>query len=118
LTATSGGLDLETVVIDNDSRDDTPARLAHEFPEARVIANRENVGYARAVNQGVAASRAPFVLVMNPDCELAPGAVHGLLEHMRTHPRTAIAGPKILNPDGSLEYSARAFPDHLTFLFN
>uniref|UniRef100_A0A832I361 Glycosyltransferase family 2 protein n=1 Tax=Eiseniibacteriota bacterium TaxID=2212470 RepID=A0A832I361_UNCEI len=108
----------EVLVVDNDSRDGTPARLAAERPAVRVIANAENVGYARAVNQGLAATSGEFVLVMNPDCEVRPGAIAALLARLRAHPRAAIAGPRIENPDGSLEYSARAFPDHLTFLFN
>ena len=107
-----------TVVIDNHSVDGDPDLLARRFTTARVIVNSENVGYARAVNQGVRATSAPLVLVMNPDCEVRPNAIATLAAFLREHPRTAIAGPKILNPDGSLEYSARAFPDHLTFLFN
>ena len=108
----------ELLVIDNDSQDGTPQALAERAPQVRVIANRENAGYARAVNQGIAASQGAFVLVMNPDCEVQPGAVGALLAYLRGHPRTAIAGPRIQNPDGTLEFSARAFPDHLTFLFN
>jgi len=118
LARETAGLSRETVVVDNDSRDGTPEALAARFPGARLIANTENVGYARAVNQGIAATRGEFVLVMNPDCELKPGATAALLAYLRAHSRAAIAGPKILNPDGTLEYSARAFPDHLTFLFN
>jgi len=118
LDRATAGLAAETVVVDNDSRDDTPERIAREFPAVQVIRNRENAGYARAVNQGIAATTAPFVLVMNPDCELHPDAARALLGHLRARPDVAIAGPKILNPDGTLEYSARAFPDHLTFLFN
>ena len=116
--AAAADVALETVVVDNDSRDGSPEALAAEFPETRVIVNRENAGYARAVNQGLAATRAPFALVMNPDCETRPGALPALLGHVRKRPRVGLAGPKVLNPDGSLEYSARAFPDHFTFLFN
>ncbi len=116
--AAAAGLCLETVVVDNDSRDGTPEALAAEFPEARAIVNDANVGYARAVNRGLSATTAPLALVMNPDCETRPGALRALVGHMGERPRTAIAGPKILNTDGSLEFSARAFPDHLTFLFN
>ena len=116
--ARNTGIRLETVVVDNDSRDGTLEALAAEFPQVRVIANRENRGYARAVNQGLAATRAPLALVLNPDCEPHPGLLRALLDHAAAHPRTGIAGQKILNPDGSLEYSARSFPDHLTFLFN
>jgi len=112
------GIRTETVVVDNDSRDGTTEALAAEFPEARVIANPENVGYARAVNQGLAATGAPFALVLNPDCEVHAGALRVLLDHAAARPRAAITGPRIVNPDGSLEYSARSFPDPLTFLFN
>jgi len=108
----------EIVVVDNDARDDCAQALAQRFPEVRVIANHANLGYARAVNQGIRASSGEFVLVMNPDCEVRHGALRTLVDFLRAHPRTAVAGPRILNPDGSLEYSARAFPDHLTFLFN
>jgi N-acetylglucosaminyl-diphospho-decaprenol L-rhamnosyltransferase len=116
--AGAAGIRTETVVVDNDSRDGTGEALAADFPDARFIANRENVGYARAVNQGLAATGAPFALVLNPDCTVRPGALRALLDHAAAHPRSGLVGPRILNPDGSLEYSARAFPDHLTFLFN
>lgn len=113
-----GGFQAEIVVVDNDSRDDVAAVLRDRFPAARLRVNGQNLGYARAVNQGVADTAGEFVLVMNPDCVVCPGALATLVGHLRQHPRTAIAGPKILNPDGSLEYSARSFPDQLTFLFN
>jgi GT2 family glycosyltransferase len=118
LSAGTAGLEAETVVVDNDSRDGVAGRLARDFPEARLVTNPANVGYARAVNRGLAETSGEFVLVMNPDCTLEPDAVRSLIEHLRAHPRTAIVGPKILNPDGTLEYSARAFPDHSAFLFN
>lgn len=116
--ARAAGIRTETVVVDNDSHDGTLEALAAEFPDARLIANRENVGYARAVNQGLAATGAPFALVLNPDCTVQAGALRALLDHAAAHPRAGLVGPRILNPDGSLEYSARSFPDHLTFLFN
>jgi N-acetylglucosaminyl-diphospho-decaprenol L-rhamnosyltransferase len=116
--AGASGIALDVVVVDNDSRDGTLETLAREAPDVRVIANRENVGYARAVNQGIAATAGEFVLVLNPDCELRPGALRALLDHLAAHPRTALVGPRIVGPDGALEYSARAFPTHLTFLFN
>jgi N-acetylglucosaminyl-diphospho-decaprenol L-rhamnosyltransferase len=118
LAADASSPPAEIVVVDNASRDGSPAAVAAAFPAARVLANGENVGYARAVNQGVAATRGAFVLVMNPDCIVKPGAVRTLVEHLLAHPATAVVGPRILNPDGSIEYSARAFPDHFTFLFN
>jgi GT2 family glycosyltransferase len=111
-------LDAEVVVVDNDSRDGTAEALRDRWPRVRLIQNDSNLGYARAVNQGIAASDRDAVLVLNPDCVPEPGAVGRLLRHLEDHSRAGVAAPRILNPDGSLEYSARAFPDHLTFLFN
>jgi GT2 family glycosyltransferase len=118
MPAAASGLSRETFVIDNEKGSGVRAALEARFPEVRVIENQENVGYARAVNQGIRASAGEFVLVLNPDCELRAGSLATLAEYLRAHPRAAIAGPKILNPDGTLEYSARSFPTHLTFLFN
>jgi GT2 family glycosyltransferase len=118
LAADRAELATELIVVDNDAGANAGPELARRHPDARFIQNPENVGFARAVNQGIAASRADTVLLLNPDCEVRPGALPALLRHLRAHPRTAIAAPRILNPDGTLEFSARAFPDHLTFLFN
>ncbi|HVP15543.1 MAG TPA: glycosyltransferase family 2 protein [Terriglobales bacterium] len=93
------GVTAEILVVDNDSNDGTLEALAADFPAVRVIANRENAGYARAVNQGLRATTAPFALIMNPDCEPRPGLIRALLDHVAARPRTGIAGPKILNPD-------------------
>jgi GT2 family glycosyltransferase len=70
------------------------------------------------VNRGIAETRGACVLVLNPDCVWHPGAIHALAAWMQAHERCGIAAPRILNTDGSLEYSARGYPDSLTFLFN
>jgi len=108
----------ECVVIDNDSRDGTPEAVERDANWARVIRTGANLGYAKAVNRGIAATTGASVLVTNPDCVWAPGAIRALLAWLGGHPRCAIAAPRILNPDGTLEYSARAYPDSFTFLFN
>jgi len=118
LEVDAAGVDHETVVVDNDSGDGVLEGIARDFPQVRGIANRENVGYARAINQGIATTTGEFVLAMNPDCVLEPGSLAALIGHLRAHPRTGVAGPMILDSDGTLQYSARSFPDHLTFLFN
>jgi len=114
----TSGMAGEVVVVDNASRDDVAAWVARENPGARLISNSENLGYAKAVNQGIAATRGEFVLVMNPDCFLEPDAVRVMLRHAREHPRAGIVGPQLTTEDGAIEYSARAFPDALSFLFN
>ena len=118
LEADAAGLETETVVVDNDSRDGTPEALAQRFPAVHVLVNDDNLGYARAVNQGIAATSGPCVLIMNPDCTVRPGTLRALIGQLGGHSRCAIAAPRIFNPDGSLEYSARASPDPFAFLFN
>jgi GT2 family glycosyltransferase len=69
------------------------------------------------VNQGLAATRAPYVLVMNPDCRLMAGAIGAMRAVLDAHPQCAVVGPRVLNPDGSVQGSARGDPDMLTGLF-
>jgi GT2 family glycosyltransferase len=107
----------EGVVVDNASNDGSGA-IAGEFaPHVRLVSNAENVGFGRGVNQGLAASSAPFVLLMNPDCRLVAGAIDTLIAEMDRYPECAIAGPRILSPDGTVQGSARGDPDMLTGLF-
>lgn len=113
-----GALAMDVFVVDNASSDDTVALVEREAPWARVVQTGGNLGYAKAVNRGIRESAGEFVLVLNPDCVVAPGAPEALVAWMRTHPRSAIAGPLIRNTDGTVEFSARSFPDHFTFLFN
>lgn len=118
LAAATSALQHETIVVDNHSRDGVADLLQRDFPGVRLITNPDNRGYAKAVNQGIAATRGEFVLVMNPDCFVEPDAVGTMLDHARRDPRLGIAGPQLRNADGSIEYSARAFPDAAAFLFN
>jgi GT2 family glycosyltransferase len=107
----------EAVVVDNASTDGSEAIVEEFATVARLIRNAENVGFARGVNQGIAATRAPGILIMNPDCRLDRGAIETLLAELNAHPRCAIVGPRILDPDGSVQGSARGDPDMLTGLF-
>jgi GT2 family glycosyltransferase len=99
----------EVIVVDNDSTDGSPEVLRAEHPEVRLIANRENVGYSRAVNQAIRCAAGAYVLILNPDIEVIPGSVDALAQHMDENPETGIAGGKLLNPDGTLQYSCRTF---------
>jgi GT2 family glycosyltransferase len=107
----------QAFVIDNASTDGSTAIVTEFAPRASLIVNAENVGFGRAVNQGVAAATAPLVLIMNPDCRLVAGAIEGLRAELEAHEYCALAGPRILNPDGSVQGSARGDPNMLTGLF-
>ncbi len=106
----------EAAVVDNASTDGSQA-IVKEFIHASLVPNHENVGFARAVNQGLAATTAPLVLIMNPDCRLVAGAVAALRAELEQHDGCAVVGPRILNPDGTVQGSARGDPDMLTGLF-
>jgi GT2 family glycosyltransferase len=107
----------EAIVVDNASIDGSAASFEAFAPMVRLVQNAENVGFARGVNQGLAASTAPLVLIMNPDCRLVAGAVATLRGVLERYPDCAIVGPRVLNPDGSVQGSARGDPDMLTGLF-
>ena len=107
----------ETVVIDNLSTDGSADAVEVAAPDVRVVRNAENVGFGRAVNQGLRATQAAFVLFMNPDCVLESGATGMLADVLRQHPDCALVGPKILDPDGRVQGSARGDPDMLTGVF-
>lgn len=111
------GLRWEAVVVDNASSDGSAEGVTGFAPQARLVRNEQNLGFARGVNQGLAVTSGPLVLIMNPDCRLASGAFESLRNELEHVGRCAIAGPRILNPDGSIQGSARGDPDMLTGLF-
>ena len=77
--ATTSGVDFEVVVLDNASDDGTVELVASEFPQARLIASTENLGFARGVNRAAEESTGEFVLLLNPDTEVHPGAIERIV---------------------------------------
>ncbi len=105
----------DVVVVDNNSHDSTRAILS-EFSSLTVILNDTNRGYTQAVNQGVRATGTPYILVLNPDVEISADTIQVLVSELHTDPRVGIAAPKLVYPDGKLQYSCRRFPTFFTFL--
>jgi N-acetylglucosaminyl-diphospho-decaprenol L-rhamnosyltransferase len=75
-----------------------------------LIENSDNAGFARANNQAVAQSSGDYVLLLNPDTEVLPGALEALVQFLRQHPKAGAVGARILNPDGSLQISCYPAP--------
>ena len=100
---------VETVVVDNGSRDGTVVLVRERFPEVRVI-EAENRGLGAGWNIGLRATGSRYVLLLNADAWLRPGALDRLVEFADTRPRAAVVGPRLLNPDGTLQRSVRGFP--------
>ncbi len=112
------GLEYEVVVVDNASRDGTPEMVEREFPQARLVRRSSNAGFAAAVNEGVGQARGDAFFVLNPDTELDGNVFAPMLAYLREQPDIAILAPKILDDDGSLQLSCRAFPRFSTAIFN
>jgi GT2 family glycosyltransferase len=100
----------QVVVVDHESNLEAAARIAAAFPWVRLIERSTNEGFATGVNLGVRQTRAPFILLLNPDCVVDEQRLHELIAFAQQHPHAAIVGPRILNADGSVQGSARRFP--------
>jgi len=101
---------LEVIVVDNASADGSVAMVREDFPQVRLIANAENLGFTRGNNQAIAQSRGRYVLLLNPDTEVIGDALNTMVRYMDAHPQVGVLGPQLLNPDGSVQPSRRRFP--------
>jgi len=104
------GAELEAIVVDNASSDFDEAAIREEFPQVRVVANKSNTGYAHGNNQAIELSTGDYVLLLNPDTEVRPGALQGLIDFMESHPNAAAAGGRLVRPDGGVDQCCRGFP--------
>ncbi len=110
LYATAGNSTLETVVVDNACSDRTGEWVARNYPQVTVIPNKAWQGYAANGNTGIRArENGRYVMLLNPDVECLPGLLDALVAFMDGYPDVGIAGPKLLNPDGTLQPSCRRF---------
>lgn len=107
------GLPHEVVLVDNASADDSLDVVRREFPWVRLVAQGRNLGFAAAVNRGLAASCGRYVLWLNPDAVLLDEGIKTLVAYLDEHPTVGIVGPQLVDPDGRIQQSARAFPSYL-----
>ncbi len=113
LLRASANVQVECIVVDNASNDDSVKMVRQTYPEAKVIANTENLGFAKANNQGLKRASGRYWMLLNPDTEIPaqqPNALDTLVEFMDAHPRAGACGPGLFYPDGSRQHSAFRFP--------
>jgi hypothetical protein len=91
---------IHTFVVDNASTDGSAEMVRERFPWVQLIGNTENVGFARANNQALVLSRGDYVVLLNSDAELLPGALEALNSFMDAQPEAGACGPLLLNGDG------------------
>jgi N-acetylglucosaminyl-diphospho-decaprenol L-rhamnosyltransferase len=104
------GFSYEVLVVDNASADGSAALVRQAFPQVQLIESGANLGFARGNNLGIERSNGRYLLLLNPDTELRPGALTQLLLFMENQPKAGGAGSRLLNPDGSLQISCHPLP--------
>jgi len=110
-------LDFEVIVVDNNSEDGSPDMVASEFPWVRLERMSTNLGFTGGHNHAFKIRTGFHALPLNSDTIVHPGALSRLLAFAEDNPIFGIIGPKLHNPDGSLQYSCRRFPNPLAALF-
>ena len=103
-----------TVVVDNGSTDGSIEMVRAEFPWVELELDPSNRGYGAAANRALRRCRDEYVLVLNSDTELEPGVLGALAAYLGAHPRAAVVGPRVVNPDRTLQPSCFPFPTPLT----
>jgi N-acetylglucosaminyl-diphospho-decaprenol L-rhamnosyltransferase len=100
----------EVWVVDNASSDGSAAMVREQFPQVKLLETGENLGFARGNNAAIEWCGGEYVLLLNPDTELLPGALDSLIAFMIEQPDAGAAGSRLLNPDGSLQTSCHPSP--------
>ena len=104
-------IDVEIIVVDNASHDGSVEAISKKFSDVKLIANKENLGFGKANNQGLEIATGKYILLLNPDTLLKDNTLAKMLEFMENHADAGLATCKVLNPDGTLQLACRrSFP--------
>ena len=107
-------LDYEIIVVDNNSQDETVKMIEDDFMynyknekinNVELIANKKNLGFPKAVNQGIKKSKGKYILLLNPDITILETSLEQMIDYMKKNPQIAVLGPKLINPNGSIQHS-------------
>ncbi len=113
----SAGLRVETIIVDNGSKDGSVAMIRREYPEVRLLVSPENLGFGRANNLAFEQATGRYIVLLNSDAFLQPGSLRLSVERMDRDARIGLAGGRLIGRDGAWQPSARMFPSLLTDLF-
>lgn len=108
--------DIEIIIVDNDSSDDSIEVISRRFPEAIIIENNENLGFAKANNIGLEKASGKYICLMNSDIEILPNCIRESYEFLEKSSKIGMVGPKILNADLTIQKSCRKLPGIMTSL--
>ena len=111
------GVNFEVILVDNGSTDGSYARVCAQYPAIRGIAEGENLGLSRAFNHGLQAASGRYLLSLDSDTRVLPGAIQQLIDTLDAWPQAGIAGSLLLNPDHSLQRTFRRRPSAINAIF-
>jgi len=101
----------EIIVVDNNSFDETSQFIRKNFPEVKLIAKHKNIGFGKAVNLASETATGEYLFILNPDTIIQENTISTLVNYLKTHSEVGLIGPKIINPDGTLQSTCkRSFP--------
>lgn len=101
---------MEILVVDNASSDGSAEMIEGRFPYVRLIRSTENLGFSRGNNVGIRQCQGRYIALVNPDVIVRPGCLDALADFLDQNPKVGSVGPRVLNPDGTLQSSCRRFP--------
>jgi len=94
-------LEIEVLVVDNASTDDSSKMVKKSFPQVKLTKNKTNLGFAKAVNQGIKRAKGEFILLLNPDIVVKENALKQIVSFAESRQSVGVVGGRLLNPDGS-----------------
>ncbi len=101
---------LEILVVDNASADGSAEMIEARFPHVKLIRSAENLGFAKGNNVAIRQCQGRYIALVNPDVIVFPGCLDALADYLDQNPKVGNVGPRILNPDSTLQSSCRRFP--------
>lgn len=107
----------EVIVVDDASVDDTSHMVHERFPQVHALRNDQNVHYGKSVNRALGVARGRFVYLLNNDIIMLPGAVDDMVDFLERHPEVGAVGSKLLNEDGTVQWSVKSLPNPASALF-
>jgi len=110
-------LNYEIIVIDNGSNDGCEQMMKENFPEIKFIQTGKNLGFAAGNNFGLKEAKGKYVMILNPDVTVLNHSINKMVEFMEKNPEVGLAGPKLINPNGTYQISCRTFQTPKLILF-
>ena len=111
------GIDFEVILVDNNSKENIETEVNDLYPQVKIIKSEKNLGMGGGNNLGIKEAAGKYVLILNPDTMPKPDAIRKMYNYLEANEKVGIAGPKLLYPDGQLQYSCFRGWKFLTPLF-